>query len=91
VRASSRSPLVTARGWNAVEHDPDAYAALARRVDGLAARPLRKAVQIFLRDVELETLRYRLAALEQAGADSATIVPTEEGPEGVARVADAVL
>jgi alkanesulfonate monooxygenase SsuD/methylene tetrahydromethanopterin reductase-like flavin-dependent oxidoreductase (luciferase family) len=78
-------------GWNAVEHDPEAYAALARRVDELAGRPLRKAVQIFLRDVELETLRDRLRALEDAGAESATIVLTEEGPDGVARVAEAVL
>jgi alkanesulfonate monooxygenase SsuD/methylene tetrahydromethanopterin reductase-like flavin-dependent oxidoreductase (luciferase family) len=78
-------------GWNAVEHDPEAYAALARRADELAEKPLRKTVQIFLRDVDIGTLRDRLVEFERVGAESATIVLTEEGPEGVTRVAGAVL
>ena len=75
--------------WNGVE--------LARRVDELCARaersrPLAKAVQIFVRDVELADARELLARLEDAGAQSATFVLTEEkGADAVRRLAVAVL
>ena len=86
-----------ADGWNAVELDPGRYGELVRRVDELCeragrGRPLARGVQIFARDVELAGARELIARLEEAGAESATFVLTEEkGAEAVRRLAAKVL
>ena len=86
-----------ADGWNAVEPDPARYGELARRLDELRerggrARPVAKAVQIFVRGIELRDARELVARFEQAGAESATFVLVEErGADAVRRLAAAVL
>jgi alkanesulfonate monooxygenase SsuD/methylene tetrahydromethanopterin reductase-like flavin-dependent oxidoreductase (luciferase family) len=86
-----------ADGWNGVVSDADRYAELVRDVDDLCRqanrqRPLRKAAQVFVRDVELADAAELVADLEIAGADSVTFVLVEErGPTAVAELAEAVL
>lgn len=86
-----------ADGWNAVQPDPARYGDLARRLDELCehggrARPVAKAVQIFVRDIELRDARDLVARFEEAGAESTTFVLVEErGAEAVRRLAAAVL
>ena len=86
-----------ADGWNAVVSDAARYAELAARVDELCAvvdreRPLRKAAQVFVRDIDLRSGRQLVADLEAAGAESVTFVLVDErGPDAVRDLADAVL
>jgi hypothetical protein len=67
-----------ADGWNAVVADAARFAELADQVDQLCgqlgrAEPLRKAVQVFVRDIELAKARDLIADLEVAGAESVTL------------------
>ncbi len=86
-----------ADGWNGGSGDPEAFRDGARRVDELCRRLgrkrlLRKAVQLFVRDVPLSRARELAVRLEAAGADDVLFVLDEErGPEWVRRLADAVL
>jgi alkanesulfonate monooxygenase SsuD/methylene tetrahydromethanopterin reductase-like flavin-dependent oxidoreductase (luciferase family) len=86
-----------ADGWNAVVADAGRYAELASQVDDLCAplareRPLRKAAQVFVRDIDLANARQLVADLEAAGAESATFVLVDErGPDAVRALAEAVL
>lgn len=86
-----------ADGWNAVVSDAARYAELAEKVDELCRqvrrkRPLRKAAQVFVRDIELDGARQLIVDLEAAGAESATFVLVEErGPDAVRVLARAVL
>jgi alkanesulfonate monooxygenase SsuD/methylene tetrahydromethanopterin reductase-like flavin-dependent oxidoreductase (luciferase family) len=84
-----------ADGWNAVVSDPEGYAQLAGQVDqlcGSRTQPLRKAAQVFVRDIGLKNARRLVADLEQAGAESVIFVLVEErGPDAVRELAHAVL
>jgi alkanesulfonate monooxygenase SsuD/methylene tetrahydromethanopterin reductase-like flavin-dependent oxidoreductase (luciferase family) len=86
-----------ADGWNAVVADAAQFAELATRVDDLCAtldreRPLRKAAQVFVRDIELGGARQLTADLEATGAESVTFVLVDQrGPDAVHELADAVL
>jgi alkanesulfonate monooxygenase SsuD/methylene tetrahydromethanopterin reductase-like flavin-dependent oxidoreductase (luciferase family) len=86
-----------ADGWNGVVADATRYAELVRRVDELCAssereRPLRKAAQVFVRDLEFDGARQLVTELEAAGAESITFVLFDErGPDAVRRLAEAVL
>jgi alkanesulfonate monooxygenase SsuD/methylene tetrahydromethanopterin reductase-like flavin-dependent oxidoreductase (luciferase family) len=86
-----------ADGWNAVVTDTDRYHQLATQIDRFCEqvgrkRSLRKAVQIFVRDIDLRDAHQIIAELENAGADSVTFVLHEQrGPEAVWRLARAVL
>ena len=86
-----------ADGWNAVVADAGRYAELASQADDLCAplareRPLRKAAQVFVRDIDLANARQLVADLEAAGAESATFVLVDErGPDAVRALAEAVL
>jgi alkanesulfonate monooxygenase SsuD/methylene tetrahydromethanopterin reductase-like flavin-dependent oxidoreductase (luciferase family) len=86
-----------ADGWNAVVEDTERYGELSAEIDELCRqrrreRPLRKAAQVFLRDIELSGARRLVARLEAAGAEAVTFVLVEErGPEAVRRLARAVL
>ena len=75
--------------WRAVE-EVRFSVALAGLVEAAHESDVR--VRVRLRDVDLRTLRGRLARLEEAGAASATVVLVEErGPDAVRRLAEAVL
>jgi alkanesulfonate monooxygenase SsuD/methylene tetrahydromethanopterin reductase-like flavin-dependent oxidoreductase (luciferase family) len=86
-----------ADGWNAVVADGARYTELVARVDEICAMlhrapPLRKAAQVFVRDIELGDARGLVADLEAAGADSVTFVLVDErGPRAVHELAEAVL
>jgi alkanesulfonate monooxygenase SsuD/methylene tetrahydromethanopterin reductase-like flavin-dependent oxidoreductase (luciferase family) len=86
-----------ADGWNAVVEDAERFRELGARVDELCrdrvrARPVRKAAQVFLRDVELSRARRLVGDLDAVGAEGVTFVLVEErGPEAVLRLAEAVL
>jgi alkanesulfonate monooxygenase SsuD/methylene tetrahydromethanopterin reductase-like flavin-dependent oxidoreductase (luciferase family) len=97
---SDETMAVAARladGWNAVIADADHYAELAASIDGLCRRfererPLRKAAQVFVRDVGLERAERLVAELEAAGAEAVTFVLVEErGPAAVRELAEAVV
>jgi alkanesulfonate monooxygenase SsuD/methylene tetrahydromethanopterin reductase-like flavin-dependent oxidoreductase (luciferase family) len=84
-------------GWNGVEADAKTYATLVARVERLCqavgrARPLRKATQVFVRDIALGQARTLVRDLEQAGAEEVTFVLVgERGPQAVRELAAAVL
>jgi alkanesulfonate monooxygenase SsuD/methylene tetrahydromethanopterin reductase-like flavin-dependent oxidoreductase (luciferase family) len=86
-----------ADGWNAVVAGADRYVELSAQADELCrrldrARPLRKAAQVFVRDVELADARTLVKGLEAAGAEAVTFVLVEErGPAAVRELAEAVL
>jgi alkanesulfonate monooxygenase SsuD/methylene tetrahydromethanopterin reductase-like flavin-dependent oxidoreductase (luciferase family) len=86
-----------ADGWNTVVADAARYADLAVRIDEMCAsldrkRPLRKAAQVFVRDIELRKARRLITDLEAAGAESVTFVlVNERGPTAVRELAEAVL
>jgi alkanesulfonate monooxygenase SsuD/methylene tetrahydromethanopterin reductase-like flavin-dependent oxidoreductase (luciferase family) len=86
-----------ADGWNAVVANADQYAEFTTQVDELCrrlgrGRPLRKAAQVFVRDIELDDARTLVAALEAAGAEAVTFVLVQErGPAAVRELAEAVL
>jgi alkanesulfonate monooxygenase SsuD/methylene tetrahydromethanopterin reductase-like flavin-dependent oxidoreductase (luciferase family) len=66
-----------ADGWNAVVADAARFAELADQVDQLCgqlgrAEPLRKAVQVFVRDIELAKARDLIADLEVAALQRRT-------------------
>jgi hypothetical protein len=53
---------------------------------------VRKAAQVFVRDIDLANARQLVADLEAAGAESATFVLVDErGPDAVRALAKAVL
>lgn len=84
-----------ADGWNGVVSDAGRYAELAQTVDAacrdvVRERPLRKAAQVFVRDIELQRAAGLVADLEAAGAESVTFVLVgERGPAAVRELADA--
>jgi alkanesulfonate monooxygenase SsuD/methylene tetrahydromethanopterin reductase-like flavin-dependent oxidoreductase (luciferase family) len=84
-------------GWNAVVEDADRYRKLSTRIDELCRargrnRPLQKAAQVFVRDVDLQRARRVVGDLEAAGAEAVTFVLVEErGPEAVRRLGGALL
>jgi alkanesulfonate monooxygenase SsuD/methylene tetrahydromethanopterin reductase-like flavin-dependent oxidoreductase (luciferase family) len=86
-----------ADGWNAVVTDAASFESLASKIDELCRgrgrqHPLRKAAQVFLRDVAPGSERALVSDLEAAGADAATFVLVEErGPAHVEKLAEAVL
>jgi alkanesulfonate monooxygenase SsuD/methylene tetrahydromethanopterin reductase-like flavin-dependent oxidoreductase (luciferase family) len=86
-----------ADGWNAVVEDAARFGELNEHIEELCRalerhRPLRKAAQVFVRDVELTDARRLVAELEAAGAEAVTFVLVEErGPAAVRELARAVL
>jgi len=92
--SSDRALEIAARhadGWNCVVGRDD-FVAKGRRLDELAGRRLRKAAQVFVRDVELGRVRELVARLEHEGADTVTFVQVEERePDIVRRLAGLVL
>jgi alkanesulfonate monooxygenase SsuD/methylene tetrahydromethanopterin reductase-like flavin-dependent oxidoreductase (luciferase family) len=86
-----------ADGWNAVVADATVFAELAAQAEELGRRlgreqPLRKAAQVFSRDIQLSNARRLVAELEEAEAEGVTFVLVEErGPEAVRALAQAVL
>jgi alkanesulfonate monooxygenase SsuD/methylene tetrahydromethanopterin reductase-like flavin-dependent oxidoreductase (luciferase family) len=96
-RETMRIAARLADGWNAVVSDADRYATLVAQIDGLCRdvereRPLRKAAQVFVRDIELARVRQLIADLEAAGAESVTFVLVEErGPDAVRALGRAVV
>jgi alkanesulfonate monooxygenase SsuD/methylene tetrahydromethanopterin reductase-like flavin-dependent oxidoreductase (luciferase family) len=86
-----------ADGWNAVVADADRYRELGAQVEDLCrnlkrSQSLRKAAQVFVRDIELAEARRLVGELEAAGAESVTFVfVNERGPEAVWALAEAVL
>jgi alkanesulfonate monooxygenase SsuD/methylene tetrahydromethanopterin reductase-like flavin-dependent oxidoreductase (luciferase family) len=86
-----------ADGWNASVTSADQYAQLSRRADELCrqvgrSRALRKAVQVFVRDIDLAHAKRLMGELEHSGADTVTFVLTaEHGPHDVHSLARAVL
>jgi alkanesulfonate monooxygenase SsuD/methylene tetrahydromethanopterin reductase-like flavin-dependent oxidoreductase (luciferase family) len=86
-----------ADGWNAVVADPETYANLVARIERLCqevgrSRPLRRATQVFVRDVQLSQARTLVRDLEQAGAQGVTFVLVgERGPQVVRELAEVVL
>jgi alkanesulfonate monooxygenase SsuD/methylene tetrahydromethanopterin reductase-like flavin-dependent oxidoreductase (luciferase family) len=86
-----------ADGWNAVVEDANDFARLARQLDQLCVRvererPLAKAAQVVVRDIELASARGLLHELERAGAGAVTFVLVEQrGPDAVRELAAAVL
>jgi alkanesulfonate monooxygenase SsuD/methylene tetrahydromethanopterin reductase-like flavin-dependent oxidoreductase (luciferase family) len=86
-----------ADGWNAVVADAATFAELAAQAGELAGgstrtRPLRKAAQVFVRDIELSNARLLVDELEDAGAEGVTFVLVQErGPDAVRALAQAVL
>ena len=86
-----------ADGWNAVVADAERYAELTARLEELSRsrereRPIRKAAQVFVRDIELGSAGQLVAELEAAGAESVTFVLVDErGPAAVRALAEAVV
>jgi alkanesulfonate monooxygenase SsuD/methylene tetrahydromethanopterin reductase-like flavin-dependent oxidoreductase (luciferase family) len=86
-----------ADGWNGVVQEAQTYRELAEQIQELCPRhrrerPLRKAAQVFLRDVGLPGARELVDGLEEAGAEAVTFVLVEErGPQAVRELAHAVL
>jgi alkanesulfonate monooxygenase SsuD/methylene tetrahydromethanopterin reductase-like flavin-dependent oxidoreductase (luciferase family) len=84
-------------GWNGVEADARTYASLVERLERMCqevgrARPLRKAAQVFVRDVQLDQARTLVRNFEQAGAEGVTFVLVgERGPQAVRELAEAAL
>jgi alkanesulfonate monooxygenase SsuD/methylene tetrahydromethanopterin reductase-like flavin-dependent oxidoreductase (luciferase family) len=86
-----------ADGWNAVVDSVERYRELSERLDAICdavgrERPLRKAAQVFLRDVRLARSRAFIDGLEAVGADAVTFVLVgERGPGAVEDLARALL
>ena len=86
-----------ADGWNASVGDAAQFAGLASTVDALCGRlererPLKKAAQVFVRDIDLRRGRQLVAELEAAGAaDVVFILVEERGVAAVHELAEAVL
>ncbi len=86
-----------ADGWNAVVADAGDFAQLAAQLDRLCVRvererPLARAAQVVVRDIDLTSGRELLRELEQGGAESVTFVlVAERGPDAVRALAGAVL
>ncbi len=86
-----------ADGWNAVIDEGGYYTELSARIDDLCRRlgrtkPLRKAAQVFVRNIDLGDARGLVSRLEDAGAEAVTFVLVEErGAEAVRKLARAVL
>jgi hypothetical protein len=86
-----------ADGWNAVVTDAGDYAQLAAQLDRLCLRvererPLAKAAQVVARNIDLASAGVLVRELDQAGAESVTVVLVEErGPDAVRELASAVL
>jgi alkanesulfonate monooxygenase SsuD/methylene tetrahydromethanopterin reductase-like flavin-dependent oxidoreductase (luciferase family) len=86
-----------ADGWNAVTTDPDEFRALARLADELCIevgreRPLARAAQIFVGQIERRHARALVRRMGEAGAETVIFVlHAERGPEEVRRLASDVL
>jgi len=86
-----------ADGWNASVTDADQYAQLSRRADELCSlvgrdRVLRKAAQVFVRDIDFAQAKRLVGEFQDAGAETVTFVLTaEHGPDAVQSLAHAVL
>ena len=86
-----------ADGWNASVGDAAEFAELAAKVDTFCRRfgrerPLKKAAQVFVRDIALRRARQLLTDLETAGADDVVFILVEErGASAVRELAEAVL
>jgi alkanesulfonate monooxygenase SsuD/methylene tetrahydromethanopterin reductase-like flavin-dependent oxidoreductase (luciferase family) len=84
-------------GWNAVVADAETYAQSVARLERICqevgrARPLRKAAQVFVRDIALGQARTLVRDLERSGAEGVTFVlVAERGPQAVRELAAAVL
>jgi alkanesulfonate monooxygenase SsuD/methylene tetrahydromethanopterin reductase-like flavin-dependent oxidoreductase (luciferase family) len=86
-----------ADGWNASIADARTYAGLAAKADELCRRlgrdrRLRKAAQVFVRDIELGRARQLVDDLAAAGAEDVVFILVEErGVAAVRELAEAVL
>lgn len=86
-----------ADGWDAVDAEPDEFEQLARRLDAAChavgrARPIQKAVQIWVSALPDTDPRALLRRYEDVGCTTAVFVlHRERGPDAVRRLADAVL
>lgn len=86
-----------ADGWDAVDSEPDKFEQLARRLAGVChavgrARPIDKAVQIWVSALPDTDPRALLRRYEDVGCTTAVFVlHRERGPDPVRRLADAVL
>ena len=85
-----------ADGWNVDEPDPDRYGALSQRMDEICdevgrERPLARAVQVFVRDIELAEAGDLVDRFRVLGVATVTFVLVAGGPSAVRELADAVL
>jgi alkanesulfonate monooxygenase SsuD/methylene tetrahydromethanopterin reductase-like flavin-dependent oxidoreductase (luciferase family) len=86
-----------ADGWNAVTADADEFRDLARLADELCAevgreRPLARAAQIFVGQIDRQGARELVRRMEEAGAQMVVFVlHRERGPDEVRRLAEEVL
>jgi alkanesulfonate monooxygenase SsuD/methylene tetrahydromethanopterin reductase-like flavin-dependent oxidoreductase (luciferase family) len=86
-----------ADGWNASVRDAAQFAELAAKLETLCRRlgrdrPLKKAAQVFVRDIDLGCARQLVADLEGAGSDDVVFILVEErGVRAVHELAEAVL
>jgi alkanesulfonate monooxygenase SsuD/methylene tetrahydromethanopterin reductase-like flavin-dependent oxidoreductase (luciferase family) len=86
-----------ADAWNANASDPSEFAGARARLEAACARlgrdrSIERQVQLFARELDLQTARHRLDEFEEAGADTAVLVlDSDGGGDPVRRLADAVL
>src|SRR6266536_2048181 len=83
--------------WRAAEEEGFAIVSCFDHVSAAPVRvererPLARAAQVVVRDIDITSGRELLRALEQAGAESVTfLLVAERGPDAVRALAEAVL